>query len=77
MVSENGYRITWSPDGRQILTIHDVGSTAYALMTQAIDADGNPIGDAVTVVPMVSIATARSFPPAQSFSWQPVPLSAP
>jgi hypothetical protein len=37
-----------------------------------VDADGNPVGEAVTVVPDIGIPTARSFPPAQAFSWQPV-----
>jgi hypothetical protein len=84
VVTEYGYDITWSPDGSQILYIRDgcAGSACpyahgYALMSQAIDADGNPEGDAVIVVPMVAIASERSYPPAQSFSWQPVPLSAP
>jgi Tol biopolymer transport system component len=77
VVSDYGYDITWSPDGNQIMYIRDVNSRGYALMSQVIDADGNPVGNAVTVVPMVEIATARSWPPAQSFSWQPVPQSVP
>ena len=77
VVSEDGYNITWSPDGTQISYIRDVSSHAYALMSQAIDADGKPVGDAVTVVPVVEIATARSWPPAQAFSWQPIPPGVP
>ena len=76
-VAANGYDITWSPDGNQILYIRDVSSRAYALVSQAIDADGNPVGDAVTVVPVVEISSARSWPPAQSFSWQAVPRAGP
>ncbi len=77
VVSDYGYNITWSPDGTQIMYIRDVSSRGYALMSQAIAADGNPVGDAVTVVPVVGIATPRSWPLAQSFSWQPVPRAAP
>jgi Tol biopolymer transport system component len=84
VVAEYGYDITWSPDGKQILYIHDgcEGSVCpyahgYALMSQPINADGNLDGDAVIVVPMVEIASERSYPPAQSFSWQPVPQSVP
>ena len=33
---------------------------------------GAASGDPVIVAPMVSIASERSYPPAQSFSWQPV-----
>lgn len=77
VVSEYGYSITWSPDGNRILYVRDVGPATYALMSQAIDGDGNPEGDAVTVVPKVEIATTRSFPYAQSFSWQPVPQTVP
>jgi WD40 repeat protein len=72
VVSDYGYDVTWSPDGSQILYIHDVSALGYALMSQAVDADGSPVGEAVTLVPEVGIATARSFPPAQAFSWQPV-----
>jgi len=72
-----GYDITWSPDGNQILYIQDVSSAGYALMSQALDADGSSEGDAVILVPQVAIATARSFPPAQSFSWQPLLRSNP
>ena len=68
----------------QILYIHDgcEGSVCpyahgYALMSRPINADGNPDGDAVIVVLMVEIASERSYPPAQSFSWQPVPQSVP
>ncbi len=77
VVSDYGYNITWSPDGNQIMYIRDVSSRGYALMSQAIDADGNPVGNAVTVVPMVGIPTARAFPPAQAFSWQPLPAAVP
>jgi Tol biopolymer transport system component len=77
VVADYGYNVTWSPDGTELMYIRDVGPTRYALMSQAIDADGKPVGEAVTVVPMVGIATARSWPRAQSFSWQPVPQSAP
>jgi hypothetical protein len=77
VVSDYGYNITWSPDGNQIMYIRDVNSRGYALMSQAMDADGNPVGNAVTVVPIVGIASARSFPPAQSFSWQALPESVP
>jgi Tol biopolymer transport system component len=71
-----GYDITWSPDGKQILYIQDVAPAAYALMSQALDADGSRQGDAVILVPEVAVTT-RSFPPAQSFSWQPLRRSIP
>ena len=77
VITEYGYDLTWSPDGNHILYIRDVRSRGYALMTQAIDAGGNAVGVAVTVVPVVEIATARSWPPAQSFSWQRVPPAVP
>jgi WD40 repeat protein len=84
LVADYGYDITWSPDGKQILYIHDgcEGSVCpyahgYAMVSQPINTDGTPDGDAVIVVPMVEIASERSYPPAQSFSWQPVPQSVP
>jgi Tol biopolymer transport system component len=84
VVSDYGYNVTWSPDGKQIMYIRDgcAGSPCpyahgYALMAQAIDADGNPQGEAVIVVPMVAVDGERSYPPAQSFSWQPVPQVGP
>ena len=76
-VSDDGYNITWSPDGHQIMYIRDIGPREYAVMSQAVDADGNPVGDAVTVVPIVEIATARSWPLAQQFSWQLLPAAVP
>lgn len=83
MVAGYGYDITWSPDGKEIMYIHDgcegptcvIGDTTfhgYALMSQAIDTQGAASGDPVIVAPMVRIASERSYPPAQSFSWQPV-----
>jgi Tol biopolymer transport system component len=78
VIASYGYDITWSPNGNEILYIRD-GCAAgfacsyahgYALMSQAIDAAGDPDGEAVVVVPMVGIAGERSYPPAQQFSWQ-------
>jgi hypothetical protein len=84
VVAEYGYNMTWSPDGNQILYIHDgcEGSDCpyahgYALMSQAIDAVGNRDGDAVVLVPMVEISGERSYPPAQQFSWQPLASAVP
>jgi WD40-like Beta Propeller Repeat len=84
VIASYGYDITWSPDGNHVLYIHDgcAGSVCpyahgYALMSQAIGADGNPEGDAVVVVPMVEIGGERSYPPAQQFSWQLLPAAVP
>jgi WD40-like Beta Propeller Repeat len=77
VVSGYGYNVTWAPDGNQLMYIHDVGPRSYALVAQAIDADGNPVGSAATIVPIVGIPITRSFPHPQAFTWQPVPQSAP
>jgi Tol biopolymer transport system component len=71
VVSDYGYDITWSPDGNQILYINDVDAGSFQLLSQAIDAAGNARGPAAILAPMVN-AGSRSFPPAQSFSWQPL-----
>jgi len=56
----------WSPDGRQVLLMQDVGD-AFALMAIAVDR-----GSQVTVVSTVGTNGARSWPGRGDVSWQPV-----
>jgi len=68
VIDDYGYDVTWSPDSQQVMYIQDVASAAWRLVMA--DAAGG--GSQRTIVERVGIPTARSFPAAQQFSWQPV-----
>jgi Tol biopolymer transport system component len=72
-ITDYGYHPTWSPDGKQLLYLQDVGGAAWRLMVAASDGSGQP----GVIVGAVAISSARSFPPAGQFSWRPVLHSEP
>lgn len=69
VIDSYGYHPTWSPDGQQLIYMKDTGSTSWRLVMSR--ADGT--SDTTTIVDGVTMPTARSFPGAQQFSWQPIP----
>jgi len=68
VVDDYGYHPTWSSDGRQLIYIQDEGSAAWRLMM----ADAAGIREPTTIVDLIVISSARSFPAAEQISWQPV-----
>jgi hypothetical protein len=64
-----GYALpTWSPDGRQVLVMKEVGGHEFAIQAIAVD---SPF-EMVTIVPIVETNGARSEPGWGAVSWQPV-----
>jgi Tol biopolymer transport system component len=72
VIDDYGYDVTWSPDGRHVMYVQDVASAAWQLVIANAAGTGSP----TTIVERVPIPDARSFPPAQQFSWQPVAAGA-
>ncbi len=68
VIDDYGYHPTWSPDGRQLIYLQDAASAAWRLML----ADAAGSGEPAMIVDSVAIYSARSFPAAEQFTWQPV-----
>ena len=59
----------WSPDGRKLLVMQDVGGVNFTMFAVSVDA---PF-ESVPVVEMVRVNHARSWPGRYDVSWQPRP----